>query len=226
MATHPYISGAGNVAQMVNQLRKAFPAIVTSETVKKLGIAPNSESYVINTLQFVGVLDTEGKKTAAGGAALLKQKDEDFNKAFEALVKKAYADLFEIHAEGAWTLGNDDLITFFRESDKTSELIGRRQATTFRVLAALSGHGDAPVAKPAKSKPANGPPKKPQSGKTESSKVTQAPPAADPHTHSGGAASGKSLGLSVRIEINLPADGSKETYDNIFKSIKDNLLNG
>lgn len=35
-----------------------------------------------------------------------------------------------------------------------------------------------------------------------------------------------SLGLTVRIEINLPADGSKETYDNIFKSIKENLLGG
>ena len=27
------------------------------------------------------------------------------------------------------------------------------------------------------------------------------------------------MALTVRIEINLPANGSKETYDNIFKSI-------
>jgi hypothetical protein len=30
----------------------------------------------------------------------------------------------------------------------------------------------------------------------------------------------------VRIEINLPADGDQETYDRIFKSIRENLLNG
>jgi FKBP-type peptidyl-prolyl cis-trans isomerase (trigger factor) len=36
----------------------------------------------------------------------------------------------------------------------------------------------------------------------------------------------KEFGLSVRVEINLPADGTKETYDNIFKSIKENLLGG
>jgi hypothetical protein len=47
MATHPYISGAGNVTQMVTQLRKSFPATISSETVKKLGLAPNNESYVI-----------------------------------------------------------------------------------------------------------------------------------------------------------------------------------
>lgn len=34
------------------------------------------------------------------------------------------------------------------------------------------------------------------------------------------------FGLSVRVEINLPSDATAETYDNIFKSIKKNLLNG
>lgn len=33
----------------------------------------------------------------------------------------------------------------------------------------------------------------------------------------------KDMALTVRIEINLPANGSKETYDNIFKSIRANL---
>jgi hypothetical protein len=35
----------------------------------------------------------------------------------------------------------------------------------------------------------------------------------------------KEMALTVRIEINLPAEASAETYDNIFKSIKVNLLN-
>lgn len=30
--------------------------------------------------------------------------------------------------------------------------------------------------------------------------------------------------MTVRIEINLPAEGSQETFDNIFKSIKANLI--
>ena len=31
------------------------------------------------------------------------------------------------------------------------------------------------------------------------------------------------MALTVRIEINLPAEGTQETYDAIFKSIKANL---
>ncbi|MDE2180489.1 MAG: hypothetical protein KGJ40_06545 [candidate division NC10 bacterium] len=34
------------------------------------------------------------------------------------------------------------------------------------------------------------------------------------------------VGLTVRIEINLPAQGDQETHDRIFQSIKQNLLNG
>lgn len=33
------------------------------------------------------------------------------------------------------------------------------------------------------------------------------------------------VGLTVRIEINLPADGDQETYDRIFRSIRENLIN-
>jgi hypothetical protein len=63
MASHPYISGAGNIAEIIRVLRKNFPAIVNSDTVKKLGLAPNNESYVINALQFIGIIDEKGKRT-------------------------------------------------------------------------------------------------------------------------------------------------------------------
>ena len=64
--SHPYISGAGNISQMVTHLRKAFPQTVSSETVKKLGLASNNESYVINALQFIGIIDSDGKNTRDG----------------------------------------------------------------------------------------------------------------------------------------------------------------
>lgn len=67
--SHPYISGAGNISKMVQSLRKSFPTTVSSETVKRLGIAPNNESSVINALQFVNVIDGDGKKTDAAAKA-------------------------------------------------------------------------------------------------------------------------------------------------------------
>jgi len=124
MATsHPYISGAGNIAQMVKHLRSSFPAKVTSETVKKLGIAPNNESYVINALQFLGVINEEGKKTEKG-KVLTIHKEEDFRKNFEELIREAYKDLFELHGDKVWEMDSDGLVHYFRQSDQTSAAIG------------------------------------------------------------------------------------------------------
>lgn len=226
MATHPYISGPGNVAQMVTQLRKSFPSAISSETVKKLGLAPNNESYVINVLQFIGVIDSEGKKTPESAKAFSHHKDEDFSAHFGALVQKAYSSLFELHGNDAWNLDSDELITFFRQSDQTSATIGGRQAGTFKVLAGLSGHGDVPEPKSKKS------PKAVVAQKAvKGINAKKTPPPAQPEQSPSIGVNpkhneGNGFGLTVRVEINLPADGTKETYDNIFKSIKENLLGG
>lgn len=219
--THPYISGAGNIAQMVTQLRKSFPPAINSETVKKLGLAPNNESYVINVLQYVGVIDPDGKKTAAAAKVFSVHKDDEFAKGFAELVKEAYSGLFELHGEGSWQLSSDDLITFFRNSDQTSATIGQRQANTFRILAGLAGYGDIPEAKPKKGA-------KPAVKSFSKPKVKVAiPTKVDPkNSEEIKFKEGGQFGLTVRVEINLPGDGTKETYDNIFKSIKENLLGG
>ena len=213
--SHPYISGPGNLAKMISQLRKSFPQTVTSGTVKKLGLASKNESYVINALQFIGIIDDDGKKTDAGASVFTKHKDDEFAKAFSKLVAKSYSGLFELHGDGSWELRDDDLITFFRTSDQTSDAIGKRQANTFKVFAAISGHG---VIKQSKT----------------GTKETKAKKAAVPKkkkpsvevVNSPNPTIAKDIGLTVRVEINLPADGSKETYDNIFKSIKENLIDG
>ena len=217
--THPYISGAGNIAQMVAQLRKSFPSTISSETVKKLGIAPNNESYVINVLQFIGVVDSEGKKTPAAAKFFSHHKDDEFAKEFASLVEKAYSSLFDLHGSNAWQLDNDELITFFRQSDQTSAPIGGRQASTFKILSVLSGHGDTPETKPKKSTKSTKPTKSIKS-ESNSNKNIQKDGGQQQKEEKG------AFGLTVRVEINLPADGSKETYDNIFKSIKENLLGG
>ena len=91
MASHPYISGAGNITQMIGFLRKNFPASVTSDTVKKLGLASKNESYVINVLQFIGLIDEQGKRTDAGHAVMTKHDEAEFQSSFEAIVKSSYS---------------------------------------------------------------------------------------------------------------------------------------
>lgn len=223
MASHPYISGAGNVAAMINQLRKNFPQTVTSDTVKKLGLASNNESYVINALKFLGLIDEEGKRTERGHDVLTTHDEEKFKIAFEKLVKDAYKELFEIRGDEAWTMTKDQLIGFFRSADKTSDLIGTRQAGVFQVLRGITGREPAATAeakataKPSKSKASA----KPAKAAAKSVSVGSGAAESEPVIHT---PSKKDMALTVRIEINLPSEASAETYDNIFRSIKANLL--
>jgi Family of unknown function (DUF5343) len=220
MASHPYISGAGNITQMISFLRKNFPPSVTSDTVKKLGLAPKNESYVINVLQFLGLIDEKGKRTEAGHGALTKHEETEFHAAFESIVKAAYSDLFELRGDDAWTMDKNQLIGYFRSADKTSEVIGGRQAGVFVALRELCGHiseqsqsSSTPKAKAASALA----PKKTAKSTKSPAQVVPTPPLPPMKTEKG------DMALTVRIEINLPAEGKQETYDAIFKSIKANL---
>ncbi len=224
MANHPYISGAGNITQMIGFLRKNFPTTVNSETVKKLGVAPNNESYVINVLQFLGLIDEQGKRTDSGHEAMTKHDESEFHSSFEAIVKNAYSDLFDLRGDDAWTMNKNQLIGYFRSADKTSDVIGGRQAGVFVALRELAGHVTEQSQTSPKSKVTNtAKPKasakkvKPAESKAQNQVIEQAPPPPPPVPQKG------EIALTVRIEINLPAEGTQETYDAIFKSIKANL---
>ncbi len=214
---HPYAS-PGAVTAAVNQFRKAFPAKVNADTLRKLSIAPQNESYVINVLRFIGAIDEEGAKTSKATAALNQHDPAAFQKAFGEMVREAYAELFNLHHETAWELPFDDLIAFFRNNDQTSDIVGRRQASTFQALAGLSGHGEPPAPSKAKSKDM-----KAKNGKPV--KQTKAEPAPVLAKAAGGTSGQRDIGLTVRVEVNLPAAADQETYDKIFRSIRENLLN-
>lgn len=224
MASHPYISGAGNITQMIGFLKKNFPATVTSDTVKKLGLASQNESYVINALQFIGLIDEKGKRLDKGHAVLTTHDEGAFKKAFEGLVRDAYKDLFDLRGEDAWTMTKSELIGYFRSADKTSDVIGTRQAGVFQAFRALAGHEQGGAAQPKsgatkpKEKAAKVKPQKEKNGKPPPEVKTSLNNPAQADT------SRRDVALTVRIEINLPTEGSQETYDNIFKSIKANLL--
>ncbi len=222
MASHPYISGAGNITQMIGFLRKNFPATVNSDTVKKFGVEPKNESYVINALHFIGVIDEEGKRTDRGHEVLATHDEEAFKKAFEGLVRDSYKDLFDLRSDDAWTMNKDALIGYFRSTDKTSDVIGTRQAALFQAFRTLAGHEQ--VSATTKAGGASKPVAKASSAKTMKAKgPVHASAAVEPPVSI--TPPKKDMALTVRIEINLPTEASAETYDNIFKSIKANLLN-
>ena len=217
---HPYANVNGGLIQLLDQLRKSFPAVVDADLLKKLAIAPKNESYIINVIRFLGLIDDQGKRTDEANKIFTLHEDQAFQQAFAGVVKQAYAGLFDIYKDETWTQAEGKLISYFRQADQSSEIVGGRQASTFKALASYAGRvaGGVPIAKPKmpapkaeKAKTEKTPAMKPQGGSTASAKQFNG----DQH-----------IALTVRVEINLPAGDDKETYDRIFKSIRENLMNG
>lgn len=224
---HAYVSAQGNLTKVVNHFRKSFPATVTAETLKKLGFAPKNESYVINVLKSLELIDEDGKRTQEASKVFTMHDAAAFAEAFAGIVKSAYGDLFELHGDSAWDLDSNGLITFFRQTDQTSEIVGKRQAATFKTLAAYSGHAEMPTVKATTSVTASvkkTTKKKP--AKVRGKAVRRETPSESKDTDSQDGTNVTAVGLTVRVEVNLPSDADQETYDRIFKSIRENLLNG
>jgi hypothetical protein len=213
---HPYSPGGpGGISAAINQLLKSFPKVVDSETLKKLSIAPKNESYIINILRFIGAIDANGNKTEKAAATFTKSNDE-FKQAFEEMIKPAYTGLFELYGDTAWSLPQDKLVSYFRGADQTSDLVGRHQAMAFQILAGFAGHG---TPQPTKAKAAR--PSEPKTLRAAKAATVVSKTSSD--RGSGGTQQGE-FGLTVRVEVNLPAQGDQETYDRIFRSIRDNLF--
>lgn len=220
---YPYVASAGPLIKAVEHLRKSFPKEVTADTLRKLGVAPKNESYVINVLRFLGVIDDEGKK-APPATVFVQHDDKAFAGEFAKLVREAYEELFELRGDAAWALDRNALTQFFRTTDHSSDVVGTRQAGTFAALAALSGHAEAPIQKAAGS---SGAAKKASKTKAAPSKpsASDAEKSAAPRGSSQDLSTGR-VGLTVRIEVNLPAGGDQATYDAIFQSIRKNFIDG
>ena len=219
---YPYVASAGPLSKTIEHLRRSVPKEVTADTLRKLGVAPKNESYVINVLRFLGVIDEEGKKVDTKATAFVQHKDEAFASEFEKLVKEAYGELFDLHGDSAWDLDKSSLVQFFRTSDHSSQVVGTRQAGTFTYLAGVSGHTELPA------KREGAPQRKPSDAKTVGARKTRSTTAAT-KAHINASKTGDGgprFGLTVRIEVNLPAEGDQQTYDRIFRSIRKNLIDG
>lgn len=222
---YPYIPSGGLIQAAFSQFRKSFPAKIDSGTLKKLGIASSNEGALINILKFLGILTDENSKTPLGTKLFTSHDDQKYQEELSSLVREAYSELFDLHGEPTWKLDRDALISFFRGADETSAVTGARQALTFQTLASLAGQRDESVATRGSSGPRqsrSASEKQPSKGKEKVAQIA----VVQGDTEASGLAETQRFGLTVRVEINLPANGSQATYDNIFKSIRSNLLNG
>jgi hypothetical protein len=210
---HPYLGSPGILTPVVEQFRNKFPDVVNATILKKLSLASKNESVVITTLRFLGFIDEKGGKTDKANEVFLKHNNEEFQTALSKIVEKSYVELFSTHGKDAWALDREKLIGFFKVSYETSNLTAQRQAITFETLASLSGK--------IKKETVIGEAKKRNTSKVKKTSPGQAKKVS---VSTNSQNLNNEIGLTVRIEINLPAQGDQETYDRIFRSIRENLL--
>jgi hypothetical protein len=144
VATFPYSSGQTAVVQTFAQLRKGFPAKVDAGYLQRFRIAPANESYVISILRFLGLIDEDGNRQA-GKTDFFFGGDDTFKPGLEKILRDAYSRLFDEMGDEALTAQRDTLANWFRASDRTSDLVGQRQASTFQTMVGLAGHGEVPA---------------------------------------------------------------------------------
>ena len=223
---HPYVQAPKHLSECITKFRRSVPPSVTASTLQKLGIASNSERYLLSTLRFLGLIDASGNPTQSARDLFSRADDGDFQTTLSDIVKSQYTDLFQLRGEDVWTADRTDLVTYFRGNDQTSAIVGQRQATTFHTLRVLCGYATKSASRrpPPKSN-ADSKGKESKSSKGSNAKAPVSPGSVAAARGSHGELRERSVGLTVRIEINLPADGDQVTYDSIFRSIRDNLIN-
>jgi hypothetical protein len=220
-AQNPYVPSSGILVQSFAQFRKMLPTKIDADTLKKLSLAPKNEAAVLNVMRHLGFIDENNQKTQQATKVFAKHDDADFQSELESTVNKSYTDLFETLGPNTWSADRSALIGYFRVHDETSELTATRQAVTFETLAALAGKRDGVAARSQQSTPRS--PKRANPSKAAASSASASVnksdlPAKQTTILDGG------VGLTVRVEINLPAQGDQETYDRIFQSIRKNLI--
>lgn len=230
MATnYPYVSSQGAVVKAFEQFRKSFPPALSAEVLQKFSIAPANESYVITLFKFLELIDPDGNKVDSN-TDFFFGGDPQFQQGLEKRILTTYKALFDDHGPSAWDESRETLTTWFRVTDKSSDLVGGRQASTFMTLAGLAGHGEAPKATPnasgstpgaAKKTPAKKAPAKKAPTGGSIAQTTHLPPNPAAVDQPNG---DSSVGLTVRIEVNLPAGATASEYDSMFASIRKHLI--
>lgn len=213
---YPTNPGQGAIYATIAQLKKGFPATVDAGYLQRFSLAKSNESYVIATLRFLGLIDDEGNRVEANTEYFF---GGDFEKGFDAAVRKAYKQLFDEMREEALTADRTTLANWFRAADKTTELVGGRQALTFQALCNLAGHGEVPATTTSARKAGVPAPAKKAAKKAATTQVQIPAPKVEPQIQKP-----SDVGVTVRIEVNLPPGGDAKTYDDIFASIKKHLM--
>jgi hypothetical protein len=193
-----YLGSYKNLDKLFEKIEtaKAPEAFTTAFLTDVIGLKSTSDRPLINMLKKMGFLDGTGRPTESYG--LLKNKGVA-KAAVADGIRKVYAPLFEAN-EKANALSTEELKGLIAQVTGSEKNIVDQIAKTFNAMAKNANFSHA--AKPDGKKPDN------NGGETPTPPVPPLPP------------SSLRSEFHFNIQVHLPANGTEETYLNIFNALR------
>jgi uncharacterized protein DUF5343 len=196
----PYLSSYKNVGRLFDGIFAAKqPDSFTHEFLQKtLGIKSTGDRSLIPMLRTLGFIDAANRPTAAYGAL----KNSGLRRtAIADAIRRAYAPLFGAN-EQAEKLSNEDLRGLVAQITGSDDSMTSKIVGTFN---ALKAHGDFNAATPAQE----------TTKATEAEQTDKEPDELPQKTRKGFEPQ-----FHYNIQVQLPANGTEETYLNIFSALR------
>jgi hypothetical protein len=203
-ASLPYLASNKNVGELFTRIASAaIPPKFTNEFLQTtIGLKGTNDRQMIPLLRNMGFIDQSNTPTPS--YSLLKAKDKQ-KTAIADGITNAYAPLFAAD-EGASELSGDNLKSLIAQIAGTDDDMTARIANSF---AALVKQGDFKAKLPVKD--AEGEKAKKENGQSTNSIED------DPNK---GRLSGLRAEFQYVLQVQLPSNGTEETYLNIFNAIR------
>lgn len=203
-----YLPTYKNVSSLFEKIHtaKAPEAFTTRYLSDVIGLKGTNDRNLINMLKKLGFLDTSGRPTDSYG--LLKNKDVVGTAIAEGL-RKAYAPLFEAN-EKANELPLEQLKGLVSQITGTDAKGANAIAYTFNAIAKNADFAKAE-------------PKADETNKTGAELETNDARKPNQHSIPPLSSNGFRSDFYFNIQIHLPANGTEETYLNIFNALRRTL---
>lgn len=200
-----YLMTPGKAAEYMAAVQAGnAPARFTQDFLEGLGFKSKNDRKLVSVLISLGFLESNKVPTQVYREYLDPERGPVI---LGEQIKKAYADLFTLLRD-APAADTQTLIGKFKSLCNVKESTAEKVAHTFRNLCDIAEFIDDAEVIP----------------EQDSEPVIAAPREAAPAPPSVPKATG--IGLSHRIEINLPNTTNIDVYNAIFRSLKENLLDG
>lgn len=202
----PYVLNNGNVVKFLKHIQTAkVPPKLDYAYLQQAGYKGKNDRYLVAFMKALGFADSSGAPTQRWHE---HRHTAQAPRVVAQAIEEAWSGYFDIYAD-AEKRTDDEFKNWARGADpKAADVTVNRSLATFKAIVKLADFG----AKPA------GTPRTPGGG------GTPPPPPPPPPPSGGGVHLGGVGGITINIELQIPATADAKFFDQFFSSMRKNLI--